>query len=61
MSFNEKWEQSYLSKLHSMMTYILMSWFTERTYRQKNSFLKETVVNEDLHKALLNKTMTIQE
>ena len=53
--------KGYISKLHSMMTYILMSWFIESTERQKSTFLKETVVNADLHKALLNKTITIQE
>ena len=31
-----KWEQNYISKLHSMMTQILMSWFKERKERQKN-------------------------
>ena len=31
-----KWEQNYISKLHSMMTQILMSWFKESTERQKN-------------------------
>ena len=40
------------------MTHILMSWFKESTERQKRpSFLKETVENTDLHKAVLNKTM----
>ena len=57
-----KWEQNYISKLHSMMTQILMSWLKESTERQKkNSFLKETVENADLHEAVLNKTMTTQE
>ena len=41
-----------------MMTHILMSWFKESTERQKTSFLKETVENADLHKAVLKKTMT---
>ena len=56
-----KWEQNYISILHSMMTQILMSWFRESTERQKTSFLKETVENADLHKVVLNKTMTTQE
>ena len=43
------------------MTHILMSWFKESTDRRKTSFLKETVENADLHKAVLNKTMTTQE
>ena len=43
------------------MTHILMSWFKESTDRRKTSFLKETVENADLHKAVLNKTMTNQE
>ena len=37
---------------------------TQRKYRKakkKNSFLKETVENADLHEAVLNKTMTTQE
>ena len=39
-----------------------MFWFKESTERQKKtSFLKETVENTDLHKAVLNKTMTKQE
>ena len=50
-----------ISKLHSMMTHILMSWFKESTERQKTRFVKETVENVDLHKAVLNKTMTTQE
>ena len=49
------------TKLHSMMTHILMSWFKESTERRQTSFLKETVENADLHKAVLNKTMTTQE
>ena len=45
-----------------MMTQILMSWFKESTERQKKtSFLKETVENADVHKAVLKKTMTTQE
>ena len=44
-----------------MMTHILMSWFKERTETRKTSFLKETVENAGLHKALLKKTMTTQE
>ena len=38
-----------------------MSWFKGSTYRRKASFLKETVENADLRKAVLNKTMTTQE
>ena len=47
-----------------------MSWFktfdskqknTESTERRKSNFPKETVENTDLHKAVLNKTMTTQE
>ena len=34
--FYIKWEQNYISKLQSMMTHILMSWFKESTERQKN-------------------------
>ena len=56
-----RWEQNYISKLHSMMTHILMSWFKESTERQKTRFVKETIENVDLHKAVLNKTMTTQE
>ena len=41
-----------------MMTHILISWLKESTGRRKTSFLKETVQNADLHKAVLNKTMT---
>ena len=44
-----------------MMTQILMPWFKESTERQKTSFLNETVENADVHKAVLNKTMTTQE
>ena len=44
-----------------MVAHILISWFKEITERQKTSFLKETVENADLHKAILNKTMTAQE
>ena len=61
MSFYIRWEQNYISKLHSMMTHILMSWFKESTERRKTSFLKETVENADLEKAVLNKTMNTQE
>ena len=61
MSFYWKWEQNYISKLHSMMTHIFMSWFKESIERRKTSFLKETVENADLHKALLKKPMTTQE
>ena len=61
MSFYIKWEQNYISKLHSMMTHILMSWFKESTERRKTNFLKETVENADLNKAVLNKTMVTQE
>ena len=61
MSFYIKWEQNYISKLHSIMTDILMSWFKESTEKRKTSFLKETVENADLHKDVLNKTMTTQE
>ena len=32
-----------MSKLHSMMTHISMSWFKESTERRKTSFLKEPV------------------
>ena len=32
----------------------------QRKHRKKTSFLKETVGNADLHKAALNKTMTMQ-
>ena len=38
-----------------------MSWFEESTERRKTRFVKETVENADLHKAVLNKTMTTQE
>ena len=56
------WEQNYVSKFHSMMTQILMSWFKETTERQKKtSFLKETVENAHLQKTVLNKIMTTQE
>ena len=43
------------------MTYILMLWFKENTERGITSFLKETVENADLYKAVLKKTMTTQE
>ena len=59
--YTVKWEKNYLSKLHSMMTHIIMSWFKESTERRKLSCLKETVENADLHKAVLNKAMTTQE
>ena len=55
-----KWEQNHMSKLHSMMTHILIFWFKESTERRKTSFLKETVEYADLHKAVLKKTMTTQ-
>ena len=38
-----------------------MSWCKESTERRKTSFLKQTVENADLHKAVLNKIMTTQE
>ena len=38
-----------------------MPCFKESSERRKTSFLKETVENADLHKALLNETMTTQE
>ena len=44
-----------------MMTHILMPSFKESTERRKTSFLKETVENADLYKAVLNKTMNTQE
>ena len=56
-----KMRKNYLSKLHSIMTYILMSQFKVNTGRRKTSFRKETLQNADLHKAILNKTMTAQE
>ena len=43
------------------MTHIFMSWFKESIERRKTSFLKETVENADLHKAVLKKPMTTQE
>ena len=43
------------------MTHLSMFWFKESTERRKTSFLKEIVENADLHKAVLNKTMTTQE
>ena len=61
MGFYLKWKQNYILKLHSMMTHILMSWFKESIERRKTSFLKETVENADLYKAVLMKTMTTQE
>ena len=39
---------------------ISLSWFKEST-EKKTSFVKETVENADLHKAVLNKTMTTEE
>ena len=44
-----------------MMAQILMSCFKESTERRKTRFVKETVENADLHKAVVNKTMTTQE
>ena len=42
-----------------------MPWFktknTESTERRKTSLPKQTVENADLHKTVLNKTMTTQE
>ena len=38
-----------------------MSWFEESTERRKTRFVKETVENADLRKAVLNKTGTTQE
>ena len=43
------------------MTHILMSRFNESTERRKTSFLKESIENTDLHKAILKKTMTTEE
>ena len=62
MSFCIKSEQSYISKLHSIIfdDANLMSSFKESTERQKSSFLKETVENADLHKAVLKKTIATQ-
>ena len=56
-----KMRKNYLSKLHSIITYILMSQFKVNTGRRKTSFRKETLQNADLHQAILNKTMTAQE
>ena len=61
VSFYIKWDQNYISKLHSTMTHSLMSWFKESTERWETSFLKETAENVDLQKAVLKKTMTTQE
>ena len=61
MSFYVKSEQNYVSKLCSMMTHVFMSWFKKITERRETGFLKETVENADLHKAVLNKIMTTQE
>ena len=44
-----------------MMPHILMSWSKETPETGKTNFLKETGENADLHKAVLNKTMTTQE
>ena len=38
-----------------------MSYFKESTEKRKTSFLKESVENADLNKAILNKTLTTQE
>ena len=38
-----------------------MPWFKESTERRKTCFLKETVENGGLHKAVLSKIMTTQE
>ena len=43
------------------MPHVSISRFKENTERQKTNFLKETVENADLHKAVLKKTMTTQE
>ena len=52
-------------KLHIKITYHDDAYFNvliqESTERRKTSFLKETVENADLHKAVLKKTMTTQE
>ena len=56
-----RWEQNYISKLHSMMTHILMPWFKESTERRETRFVKKTVKNVDLHKAVLNKKIIKQE
>ena len=61
MNFYIKLEQNYIPKLHTMMTHILTSWFKESTEGRKASFLKETIENTDLHKAIFNETMTTQE
>ena len=50
-----------MSKLRSMMAHILMFFFQRKHRKRKPNFLKETVENADLHKAVLKKTMTIQE
>ena len=44
-----------------MVTHILMNSFKGSTERRKTSFLNEIVENADLHKAVLNRTMTTQE
>ena len=59
--YTVKWEKNYSSKLHTMMTHIIMSWFKESTERRKLGFLKETVENANLHKVALNKAMATQE
>ena len=41
------------TKLHSMMTHILMPGLKEGTEKWKRSFLKETVENADLDNAAL--------
>ena len=62
MSFYIRWEQNYIQKYIAWCAHILMSWLgQESTERRNTSFLKETVYNEDLLKAVLNKTMTMQE
>ena len=58
--FYTKWEQNYISKLHSMMTHFNVLIQRKHRKTKKTSFLKETVENADLHKAILNKTMTTQ-
>ena len=49
-TFYIRWEQNYISKLHSMMTHNLISWF-KWTERRKTCFLKKPVENADLRKA----------
>ena len=55
----KRWEQNYISLLHRMMTHI--SWFKESTERRKTRIVKEIEENADLHKFVLNKSMTTQE